>query len=180
MQNLVGKVIHVYLKNDRVVSGKLNGVGDNVYIYDESKVYIIPYENVLYYAVDIDHNKRKTPEESTVGLYINDQYMLDIPIMPTINTKQWNMGLYQAIYGNPDVQSLLAGKEQVEASYKDGMINIVLREDDTTPLPQVQNSENTFTMKLGSPATQFMSPMQMVSRLNNIKKATEKQDDKET
>jgi len=207
MRKIIGNEIFVFLKTSSGdvwdFSGLLIDVTEeSLYIrgdISDSRIYIVPRNNVDYCITDEMPSAERTvvaknsqPESivaeqsqqpSTLEVYINKEKVTSIPVPPTFNLMAWHDGIMRVIMGNPDVKSLLAGKKQKSLEYYPGEVYIDI-EDGYAPesCPNSTDTPNTFVMgEGGDPATDFMNPLQMVTRLQNTTKEKGKKDEnKET
>jgi len=169
---------------------------ENIYIQDSmngSKVFIVPRENILYCTTDkITSQKRIIDEQDNIqqyqeksyptqqqyqapideiNVYVNKQHIVSIPIPPTFRVDVWNDNILRVLMGNSEVQGALAGKVQKGLEYYPGEVYIEV--DGVTPPSQMPDYspgyQSSFSMG-GSPAEQYLSPMQMAARLNKVVK----------
>lgn len=197
MKRLLGNNVNVILKsNDDVVSGILFDTEEE-YIYIQSDVNLlitIPKENVKYYVSSSFQNtgviKQDTSsqaaaqpqqqpihqEHSSIEVYVNQTFIIDIPVPPTFDISTYHDGIMKVVLSNPDVQAVLTGRKQQSLEYIPGKVYISV--DDSSSAPTVadlpsnpQSPNSSFSMSSSTAATStFLNPSQMVTRLNKATK----------
>lgn len=197
MEHLIGNKLWVSLKNDEeTLSGILIHV-EEYYVYiqmeNSTNLYIVPKHNVKYYVTNnfsstskvLPNPEPQEPEHPPppqqqqqqppgfLSVFINGDHIVDIPTPPTFRADVFNDDVMRVALGNPDVQSILAGRRQKQVEYHPGKLYIttVTEEEEgegVTP-PSDPGSQNTFSMG-GNLGKQFMSGQQMVDMLNSAVK----------
>lgn len=163
-----------------------------------SKVFVIPRHNVSYYTTDRvppsssrvieEPLRRATPIEAvptalpvSTGLgfkvFIGEQLICQIPVPPTFKLDVWHDDIMRVAMGDPDVRSVMLGQVQKAVEYfapdETGWaeLKFTVDVDESAITQQVlpRKSENTFSMG-GNPTTEYLSPSQMVARMNKTVK----------
>jgi len=193
MEHLIGNKVWVSLKNDEeTLCGILIHV-EEYYVYiqmeNSTNLYIVPKHNVKYYVTnnfsatsrvlptyESEQQEQPQPQQQQVQqpgfltVFINGDHIIDIPTPSTFRTDVFSDDIMRVALGNPDVQSILAGRRQKQVEYHPGKLYIttVTEEEEgeeITP-PSNPGSQNTFSMG-GNLGKQFMSGQQMVDMLNS-------------
>jgi hypothetical protein len=196
MKRLLGNKVHVFLKSDdEIVSGILFDVDDGcVYIQSSVETFVvIPKENVKYYTSSSPSELKvressdsgyaeeslksvegiKQPEINALDVYVDQIFIVKIPVPPTFDLSAFNDNIMRVTLGNPDVQVALSDKIQKSVEYFPGQIHIITDGGNyTTPAPVEPNTQppqDSFAMSnSGSPVSSYLNPSQMVSRLNKV------------
>jgi len=184
IKKLAGNRVVVHLKSgfsnsDNILSGVMIDI-DNEYIClqgeDVHSVYVIPKENISYYVSNVvPSGTNKVVKDvcdtgvsepgntfNRLDVFVNDEYVVSIPVPPTMNLEQWSNSIMTIVLENPDVRVVIDGKVQKSIEYAPGVVNIKV--DD---MGINNNAPNVFSMGSLSPVSSFMSPSQMVTRLQN-------------
>lgn len=205
MERLIGSDVEVHLKSNDVISGKLFDVEDSyVYVQRNIERFItIPKENIKYYVsrsfqnatsvsnvesyqqprMQHEEPMQKTGQITELEVFVDDEFVTAIPVPPTFNLLKFNDSIMKVALGNPDVQAILSNRVQKAVEYSPGKIMFFTSGDeDAAPVynPVAPTSPNTFAMGgvgNGNPASAFVNPSQMVTRLNKI---TQEKKDEET
>lgn len=196
MRKAIGSELGVFLKGNESDIPDMYGMlidvtEDSLYIQgilSDTRVYIIPRDNIYFCTTDTmpatdriltttsaPHPQSITPPQNNpttiyeLAVYINDDFLVAIPIPPTFEVSQWHDGIMKVVFGHQDVQAALMGKVQKAINYLPGEVYIIVDETEAVPPPAPStNASNTFVMgQGGNPSTQFVSPMDMAARLSN-------------
>ena len=176
MDILVNNEITVHLKDTKIL---LNGVlvkFDDEFIYLQAeRILIIPKENIRYYSLNNSQPQpeaeTKIPLENSIRVFINGKSLTKIVVPPSMNLSNANEEVLRTIWANTDVQSALRGKIQKTLEYAPGEVNIILTDAEVLE----SQDETSFSMGgSGSPLSTYLSPSEMVSRLNNAAKKEKK------
>lgn len=176
MEHLINKSVLVHLKNEspeNAVPGLFVGVEQkHVYLQAEYGMLVIPQENIKYYQLFPEEEQQKDVD-SLIKVFIDGSFLTNIPVPPTMNLSSATEEVLKTVWANPDVQSALRGKVQKALEYAPGEVNIILK-DAPTP-PEVNQDNNSFSMgSSNNPLNTYLSPSEMVSRLQNAGKREKK------
>lgn len=168
MRELIDQEVNVMLKSGTHIFGIFSGVTDeSIYVWAGDREYIVPKDNIEYFYLEKPKEKEEV-EDRTLSVSINHEHIAALNIPEEIDYQKWSNELYAHIVSNQTIRDLLAGRVQKSIEFRQGSVNIMVEE--IVPPSQVPKSDNTFAMQLGGggPATQFLDPSQMVSRLNSV------------
>lgn len=194
MEHLIGNKVWVNLKNDEeTISGILIHV-EEYYVYvqmeNSANLYVVPKQNVKYYVTNNFSSQSKIlpstyeepepPQEEQqqetrpglLSVFINGDHISDIPTPPTFKMDVFNDDVMRVALGNPDVQTILAGRKQKQVEYSPGKLYIttITEEEEGQGVgPSDSGNSSTFVMG-GNLGKQFMSGQQMVDMLNSAVK----------
>lgn len=174
----IGSIVNVHLNSECVITGKLTSIEQEYVSVDGDLEYIIPVKNIAFFSLDKESNscdKKQNHDntkyvpaqksENMICVLINGEHLINIPFPPSMSVDEWSNELHSMIISNDDVRSVLSGRIQKSISYRDRIVDISVK--DIVEPPQPSNS--TFSTSLdGSPTSKFVSPINMVSRLNKV------------
>jgi hypothetical protein len=191
MKRLLGNKVHAFLKaDDEIVSGILFDSDDEcVYIQSSVETFVvIPKENIKYYTSSSSQDSEviersetpeliedKQPVIDALDVYIDQIFIVKIPVPPTFDLSAFNDNIMRVTLGNPDVQVALVDKIQKSVEYFPGRIHIITDGGNYTTPPVEPNtpqpSQDSFAMSgAGNPVSTYLNPSQMVGRLNKVAK----------
>ena len=132
--------------------------------------------------VELNVQSEEDSDPNGIHVYVNGEYFTYIPTPPTIRLDAWNDNIVRVLANNAEVQHVLSGKVKKSVEYNPGEVYISIEE--LVPPSQMPDRspgyiDNSFSMNAGSPSTTFLSPSQMVSRLQNMSKRSGKKDGEE-
>lgn len=183
-------------KGEMDIFGLLLDVSDDsVFLQVESNVFIVPRDNVNYYVTDMlptaariitpDDNiveqqqmqnsvmQKQVVEKSIISalkVYIDNVLITGISVPPTFDLQNWHEGILRVAMGNAEVRAFLVGKAQKEINYAPGMVHITTVAEQQVPEIKSEEKSNEYQASFsmgGDPSTQFVNPLQMVTRLQN-------------
>lgn len=174
---MINKSVRVHLKNEsheNAVSGIFAGIEHkHIYIQSEYGMIVIPQENIKYYQFFPEEEEQQKEIESIIKVFIDGNFLTNIIVPPTMNLSTASEEVLRTVWANVDVQSALRGKVQKSLEYAPGEVNIVLK--DTPPPQETMQDDNSFSMgSSNSPLNAYLSPSEMVSRLQNAGKKEKK------
>jgi len=189
MENLIGNMVRVFMiSGDKSLDGILIGFEEDlVYLQkmdNSEQTYVIPEKRISHYLVEkillapsvpiVINNEELRSETKIIPneleVHIDAVHITTIPLPPTFNLAVFSDDILRIIWGNPDVRSILTGKNQESLEYFPGKVIIKTQ---STPIVLSNNESSkqvSFNMGVSSPAMSFLSPSDMVLRLNNIVK----------
>lgn len=205
MDRLLGTDVEVHLKTNDIIQGTLFDI-EEAYVYIQRTVtnfVTIPKENIKYFvsnssqstATTVDRGsnvsaqgrvvyesvqqaKQDISAEKSIEVFVDEEYLISIPVIPTLDISVFSDAIMRIVLSNSDVQMVLASRVQKAVEYVPGKVMFITSSDDegTTPVfnepsPQPPTSPNSFAMGAtggGDPAASFMNPSQMVTRLNKV------------
>jgi len=186
MKHIQGKFVKAHLKGrefPNIVSGILIGTEDeHVYIQShpgEDGLLVIPQENIRYYQASeasfVEEEptplvQSKEPEPKELSVFVDKEFVTAIPIPPTFDLSVCTDDTLRVAWGNPEVKAALTGRIQKNIEYYPGVIRFNTDAGVIVPPAPPVKDNNIFSMSgVGSPATSFLSPSDMVARLSNLK-----------
>lgn len=177
MEHMIDKLVRVHLKGEDTVDGIFVGAEQkHVYLRSENNMFVIPQDNIKYYQIQVEEEEKapvqQQPRENAINVSVNGAFLTKILVPPGMNLASANEEVLRMIWANLDVQSALRGRVQKTLEYAPGEANIILA-DFKPEQPQVQ--DDGFSMGTGtSPVLNYLSPSEMVSRLQNAGKKEKK------
>jgi len=109
---------------------------------------------------------------------INEQLICQIPVPPTFRLDIWHDDIMRIALNDPDVKVAMLGRTQKKVEYfapdDEGwaQVKFEVDVDENAMTQQVlpKQGGNTFSMgQGGNPTTEYLSPSQMVARMNNMR-----------
>ncbi len=200
MRKMLGDSVAVYLKTSKsdipdIVGLLIEVTDDSLYVQEGARVFIVPKDNVNYCTANslpasdrvlLEGQQREgqvvepvasvPPQPKELKVYVGREQVASIPVPPTFDLSSWHNGIMQIVLGNPDVSSILSHETLKSVEYNPGEVYIEVNTPERIPeqggsQPQDQNS---FSMGNSNPITQVLSPLQMVTRLQNASKRGKK------
>lgn len=111
---------------------------------------------------------------------IDDQVVCQIPVPPTFDLDVWHDDIMRVAMGDPDVKVAMLGRIQKQVEYfapdEEGWAEVKFSTlvDENAMTQQVLPKPGGFNVNMGgNPATEYLSPSQMVARMNKVRGAKE-------
>jgi hypothetical protein len=171
MNNLIGNPFKVFLKeNEKTIEGILIDTDEKFdYIQRGSSVCIVPRQNVLYYETNelsqtsrVINTDTAPAAEKTMAVFVDSLKVADIKSPTDLKPEM----LFEFLISQGIVQAAIKGKTLKQPHIFDDAVYIL------TDKPQAKEEHTeveSFSME-PNPSNSYLSPADMVARLNNAVK----------